>query len=120
MSYEAWGEPDDSPFEAAIDAGWINPDDLSKALHDVIGERWRQWDEEGFDPAHDDAHAGGALAVAGACYALWTDAWPNEGQPPPEWPRDERWWKPKDYRRDLVRAAALIVAEIERLDRMAE
>jgi hypothetical protein len=30
------------------------------------------------------------------------------------------WWKPKDRRRDLVRAAALIIAEIERLDRDAE
>jgi len=30
------------------------------------------------------------------------------------WARE--WWKPKDRRRDLIRAAALIVAEIERLD----
>ena len=33
----------------------------------------------------------------------------------PWWSKD--WWKPKDKRRDLIRAAALIVAEIERLDR---
>lgn len=35
------------------------------------------------------------------------------------WPWSGEWWKPKDRRRDLVRAAALIVAEIERLDRAA-
>lgn len=29
------------------------------------------------------------------------------------------WWKPKDRRRNLVKAGALIVAEIERLDRLA-
>jgi len=29
------------------------------------------------------------------------------------------WWKPKGPRRDLIRAAALIVAEIERIDRRA-
>lgn len=35
------------------------------------------------------------------------------------WPFPPRSWKPKDRRRDLVRAAALLVAEIERLDREA-
>ena len=36
------------------------------------------------------------------------------------WPHtwDASWWKPKDRRRDLVRAGALIIAEIERLDRL--
>jgi hypothetical protein len=29
----------------------------------------------------------------------------------------EEMWKPEDRRRDLIRAAALLVAEIERLDR---
>ena len=33
------------------------------------------------------------------------------------WPWAASWWKPKNRRRDLVRAAALIVAEIERIDR---
>jgi hypothetical protein len=35
------------------------------------------------------------------------------------WPSKwaEHWFKPKDPRRDLVRAAALCIAEIERLDR---
>jgi hypothetical protein len=33
------------------------------------------------------------------------------------WPWADKDWKPKDRRRDLIRAAALIVAEIERLDR---
>jgi hypothetical protein len=33
------------------------------------------------------------------------------------WPWDRKWWKPTDRRRDLVKAAALILAEIERLDR---
>jgi hypothetical protein len=35
------------------------------------------------------------------------------------WPWSREWWQPKDRRRDLVRAGALIVAEIERLDRAA-
>jgi hypothetical protein len=38
-------------------------------------------------------------------------------RPPQQWPWLSKWWKPKDRRRDLVRAAALVIAEIERLDR---
>lgn len=41
----------------------------------------------------------------------------NAGKPSRSWPWDASWWKPRGARRDLVRAAALIIAEIERLDR---
>lgn len=41
--------------------------------------------------------------------------WPVCGKP---W--DEKWWKPKNPRRDLVKAGALILAEIERIDRQSE
>jgi hypothetical protein len=127
MSYEAWGEPDDSPFDAAIEAGWIDPTDLSKAMRDVMNERHRQWDEEKFDPAHDDAHINFELGKAAAAYlgeAIIKDKTRAEhatrGYPPGIWPWSREWWKPKDRRRDLVRAAALAIAEIERLDRAAE
>lgn len=86
------------------------------AIQDVRVERARQIAEEGWTPEHDDAHDDGVLARAGACYAM--DAlsdWHVEA--PGEWPFDSQWWKPTTARRDLVKAAALIVAEIERLDR---
>lgn len=95
--------------------------DHSKATVDVLAERRRQVEVEGWTPEHDDQHKAGEIAAAAACYALhdvqggyfgrwlWT-MWP--------WHRD--WWKPKDRRRDLVRAGALIIAEIDRLDRAAE
>ncbi|HHG5326055.1 TPA: hypothetical protein ACPWPG_001447 [Pseudomonas aeruginosa] len=35
------------------------------------------------------------------------------------WPWDEQWWKPSTARRDMVKACALALAEIERLDRAA-
>ncbi|WP_336071493.1 hypothetical protein [Nitratireductor rhodophyticola] len=126
MSYEAWGEPDDSPFEAAAEAGWLNPDDISKAMIDVMNERDRQWNDEGFDPDHDNTHTDASLARAGACYALKASENPTQYQPPGLisilWPNSWSWgwWKPKDRRRDLVRAAALIIAEIERLDRLQD
>lgn len=92
----------------------------TQAMRDVMSERRRQIDGEGWSADHDDAHAGGVLASAAGCYALFTDAYPNPGQPPSCWPWAAHWWKPKDYRRDLVRAAALLVAEIERVDRLKD
>lgn len=41
----------------------------------------------------------------------------NDNQCPSFWPFETSWWKPKNTRSDLIRAAALIVAEIERFDR---
>ncbi|ESY21437.1 hypothetical protein [Mesorhizobium sp. LNJC391B00] len=126
MSYEAWGEPDDSPFDAAIEAGWLDPKDMSKALLDVMNERDRQWNEENFDPAHDDRYLNFELGKAAAAYlgeAIIKDATRADHSkrdfPPGVWPWHRNWWKPKDRRRDLVRAGALIIAEIERLDRAA-
>lgn len=107
------------------DEGVIWPGDISKALHDVIAERERQQAVEGWSPEHDDAHGLGIMAFAGAAYALHAamhDCEEREAmqvKPPIEWPWEEAWWKPKDRRTDLVRAAALLVAEIERLDRAA-
>lgn len=119
MSYEAWGDNDDDDrFEAAREAGWIDPIDQSKALIDVMNERDRQHNEEGWSPDHDDTHTDGELARAAACYA--SPILPGPHDLPIGWPTewDAGWWKPTTRRRDLVKAAALILAEIERLDRM--
>ncbi len=56
-----------------------------------------------------------SAADAAACYAS-TDRDLRSGVPF-RWPWSSKWWKPKDRRRDLVRAGALIVAEIKRLER---
>lgn len=85
---------------------------------DVQAERRRQVESEGWTAGHDDVPSRkGCLATAAACYLLFSDDFPNAGHPPPQWPWAACWWKPKDYRRDLVRSGALILAEIERLDR---
>jgi hypothetical protein len=107
------------------------------ALHSVIAERRRQIMVEGWAPAHDDEHKRGEMALAAACYAAHTATWSYirhgfraEGglyrvyQTAQEfvgrmWPWAREWWKPKDERSNLVRAAALLIAEIERLDRAA-
>lgn len=101
----------------------------SRAEHDVLAERERQVGAEGWTTRHDDEHDGGDLATAGACYALNAACvlHPFNGTPLEitaerlvggiAWPWELESWKPKDPRRDLVRAAALLIAEIERIDR---
>jgi hypothetical protein len=97
---------------------------LSRAAEDVFMERKRQVMAEGWSPQHDDEHDAGELAAAGAAYAFNAadQLYPHSqgdgnNEQPIVWPWDSKWWKPKGPRRDLVRAAALLIAEIERLDR---
>jgi len=108
------------------------------AARDVLAERQRQITAEGWAPDHDDEHDGGELAAAGAAYALHAadylnphsqgdggdeapDCWPwhdgiaGRGEGPER--TKPAWWKPGAPRRNLIKAGALILAEIERLDR---
>lgn len=102
---------------AAAQAPAVAP---SKAAQDVLAERQRQISVERWTPEHDDEHGSGCMAFAAAAYAahayagprLSTTLWNWTG-----WSRDG--WKPKNPRADLIRAGALILAEIERLDRAA-
>lgn len=71
----------------------------------------------------DDEHSHGQMARAAACYALAGSSAPNDGTAALlvslACPWDEQWWKPSTARRDLIKAGALILAEIERIDRVA-
>jgi hypothetical protein len=102
----------------------------SKAAHDVLAERARQISAERFTTAQDDRYTRGQLARAAAAYALTTlpaNAFgDNEGDAMDlpycielSWPFAKHWLKADDARRSLVKAGALIIAEIERLDRAA-
>ncbi|EPO7918093.1 LysM peptidoglycan-binding domain-containing protein [Pseudomonas aeruginosa] len=94
---------------------------VPQAWLDVQAERRRQVEAEGWTPEHDDAHSHGQMARAAACYALAGSSAPSDGTAALlvslAWPWDEQWWKPTSARRDLVKACALGLAEIERLDR---
>ena len=109
-------------------------DILNKAASDVLAERERQKVVEGWTPEHDDTHERGEMARAAACYAYFATL-PEAVREVASlggssaidqvvvlgrmWRWHQDWWKPKDRRRDLVRAGALILAEIERIDRQA-
>lgn len=77
--------------------------------------------EEGWSPEHDDGHDLGELPAAAAAYA-WeaSQPMPKGTWAPSFWPWDQKWWKTGTVRRMLIKAAALIVAEIERLDRKGD
>ena len=114
--------------------------EVPQAWLDVQTERRRQVEAEGWTPEHDDEHDSGELAAAGAAYALhaadhlnpysqgdggdeapscwpWHDGIAGRGEGPEK--TEPAWWKPSTPRRDLVKACALALAEIERLDRAA-
>ncbi|HGE2294090.1 hypothetical protein [Pseudomonas aeruginosa] len=95
--------------------------EVPQAWIDVQEERRRQITAEGWTPEHDDEHSHGQMARAAACYALAGSSAPNDGTAALlvslAWPWDQQWWKPTSARRDLVKACALALAEIERLDR---
>lgn len=96
----------------------------------IAAERQRQVEVEGWTPEHDDEHDGYELAAAAGCYAL-TAAMPDDmrdnmrthGPAAPPWPWARTWWKPgadnseASRKRELVKAGALIVAELDRLQR---
>ena len=94
---------------------WNSRPPVDEAAVDVLAERRRQIEVEGWTPAHDDEHKNGEMARAASCYAVGAPAFMAWDL----WPWDRKWWKPGDRRRDLVKAGALILAEIERLDRAA-
>lgn len=115
----------------------------------IAAERKRQIEREGWTPEHDDEHTDGSLALAAVCYATpvllyqhdpfalgfvfadpwpesWSDGWDkryaygerkdNPGNMPPD---------PATYTEDerldlLVKAGALLAAEIDRLLRARE
>lgn len=110
------------------------------AIDEIAAERKRQIEKEGYNSAHDDEHTDGDIAMAAACYAapalIFTkDERSNATIYGDPWPWDQKYDKrpfvgntlrdpgktsDKIRRELLVKAGALIVAEIDRLDRLGE
>lgn len=107
----------------------------------IARERERQMrsvleDGEGYKSSHDDKHDKREIACAAHAYLdhYTSRAWVFENdldmpgvadgpktyrsEPPPDsWPWDNSYWNPQEPLRDLVKAGALIAAEIDRLIR---
>lgn len=100
------------------------------AIDEIMAERARQI-AKGYDAAHDDRHTDGSIARAAGAYALHGKTvlalmgppsrplLTRQADPKYWWPWSEEAYQPGTDRERLIKAAALIVAEIERLDRSA-
>ncbi|MCV8337070.1 hypothetical protein OIM71_15430 [Escherichia coli] len=116
--YNQWLESDNKTpatdaFLAEVRAQGVKS--LSNAVQSVIAERQRHQSAEGWTPEHDDQYSKSQLLWASSCYVL--NAIHPFNRIPFDWPWTPEWWKPTNPRRDLVKAGALILAEIERIDR---
>jgi len=93
----------------------------------MAAERERQI-KKGWNASHDDDHTNADLTFAAMAYAHEGAArqgnWHNvprtepKKNPPRQWPFDDHYWNPEeDAIGNLVKAGALIAAEIDRLQR---
>ena len=95
---------------------------ITEALRDVIAEREEQIAKHGYDSDHDDNDMPFAISNVGALYALeagsalYKDVFEHVW--PATWATEH--WKPGSQRKSLVKAAAMILAEIEAIDRAEE
>lgn len=88
-----------------------------KVLQEIHVERLRQQSEEGWSQTHDDEHHDGELALGAAAYCTSSSFGGGNHEAYNQWPWERATFKPTTPRKDLVKAGAMIVAEIERLDR---
>lgn len=107
----------------------------------IAAERERQITGEGWTAEHDDSHEAGELALAACCYAMPVQLFRRDERPLAHamvvfhdpWPWDDNWDKRKgggnkprlarsvEERIDwLVKAGALLAAEIDRLQRVSD
>lgn len=91
----------------------------------IAAERARQMHEEGWTAENDDQHTEGQMSGAAACYAIAANELSSKppylcSPMPSLWAWSMAWWKPGQCAiRCLVKAGALIAAEIDRLQRLA-
>jgi hypothetical protein len=83
---------------------------------EVFVERLRQIVEEGHSVEHDDAYTDYQLPRAAVCYAIRGAGLPPH-KAPLYWPWNPATFKPAGDDRDLIKAAALILAELQRRQR---
>jgi len=110
--------PGSSSWELSKKRGWdaplpvfANAPGASPATIDVVLERQRQQLEEGYDAAHDGQYTGSQLARAAACYAL-----KSAGLAIMYWPWPNAPIKDCGRRESLIKAGALILAQLDTLD----
>ena len=88
---------------------------MSQAVKDVLAERQKQIALNGYSAEHDAQYVNAELSLAAISYA--DPSVTSSSAPVPKlWPWQIDFWRPGSRRENLVRAAALIIAEIDRED----
>ena len=94
------------------------------SIYDELREERAHQVELGYDDEHDDQHCGGQLCTAASCYAdaaaaleLGLEVSSNIEF---RWPFQEGYRTFASSRTYMLKAAAMLIADIERYDRMAE
>ena len=103
-------------YETSFEDNYEEPDPYGADM--ILSERSRQICHEGYDSKNDDQYVHEELLRAGIAYALAGITFRKDIRPINFWPWDWRTFKPYDRIENLVRAGALIAAEIDRLKRM--
>ncbi|WP_018703557.1 hypothetical protein [Anaeromusa acidaminophila] len=92
----------------------------------ITAERRRQVEKEGWSAEHDGEHEPDTLAYAALCYLLPAAVRKFELASKSFfewfWPFEMKYWKPtpEDRVKELVKAGALIAAEIDRIQRQKQ
>lgn len=110
--------------QLSVDSSTAQAVDLGPGIHAIAAERERQLTAEGFSRESDQEYLRGELAKAATAYvqlaAMDLEAGTRDHiawhGPAAVWPWAPEWWRPVDARRDLVRAGALIAAQIDLID----
>lgn len=97
----------------------MKAEEEQSGINMVAAERVAHEEKYGWTPEHDDKYDGQELRDAGIAYAIVVDD--HADYPPSCWPFDPKKFKGDDGDvRNLVKAAALLVAEIDRYRRVFE
>lgn len=110
-------KPLEKPADTTLD---VSPAvEISAGVASIRAERIRQLNEEGWTSEHDDDYRSGELPEAAACYleAVLSISANDRTKVPAMWPWNPEWWKPSSTYRNLVKAGALIAAELDRMQR---
>ena len=81
----------------------------------IAMERERQVTVEGYDAEHDQCHSPMTLARAAVSYILCNDENKRRVAKNTYWPWEDKYYKPRDMKRNLIRAGALVAAAIDLL-----
>lgn len=91
---------------------------MNGIIDEIVAERKRQIHDKGYTLENDDAYTNNELIDAAIAYC--TSAKKETAAAKECWPWSLEHFKPSEDRRDIIKAIALLMAEVDRLDRIKD